>query len=88
MSKPIIAITMGDPNGIGPELVIKVMSDKDVYDYCRPFLVADPSAIKETARAIGKEIKTRSINDVSEAKFSVSTLDVFCPEGLHVPKIQ
>jgi len=88
MSKPIIAITMGDPNGIGPELVIKVMSDKDVYDYCRPFLVADPSAIEETARAIGKEIKTRSINDVSEAKFSVSTLDVFCPEGLHVPKIQ
>ncbi len=88
MNKPIIAVTMGDPNGIGPELVIKVLSDEDVYGYCRPFLVADPRAIKETARAIGKEIKTRSIYDVSEAEFSVSTLDILCPEGLQVPEIR
>ena len=88
MSKPIIAITMGDPNGVGPELAIKVLSEEEVYGYCRPFLVADPNAIEETARAIGKAIKTRSINDVSEAEFSFSTLDILCPIGLQVPKIQ
>ena len=88
MSKPIIAITMGDPNGIGPELVIKVLSDEEVYGYCRPFLVADPNAIRETAQSMSREINIRSINDVSEAEFSFSTFDILCPEGLQVPKIQ
>ena len=88
MRKPIIAVTMGDPNGIGPELVIKVLSDEDIYGYCRPLLVADPNAIAETAQAIGKEINIRSIMDVSEAEFSFSTLDILCPKGLQVPKIQ
>lgn len=88
MRKPIIAVTMGDPNGIGPELVIKVLSDEDIYGYCRPLLVADPNAIEETAQAIGKEINIRSIKDVSEAEFSFSTLDILCPKGLQLPKIQ
>lgn len=88
MSKPIIAITMGDPNGVGPELVIKVLSDEEVYGYCRPFLVADPNAIRETAQSMSREINIRSINDVSEAEFSFSTLDILCPEGIQIPKIQ
>ena len=87
MSKPIIAITMGDPNGIGPELVIKTLSDEGVYDYCRPFWVAATSAIEETASRLGTDISIRSIDDVSQVEFSFRALDVLCPEGLEVPKI-
>jgi 4-hydroxy-L-threonine phosphate dehydrogenase PdxA len=36
MSKPAIAITMGDAAGIGPELIVKVLSDPTVYDRCKP----------------------------------------------------
>ena len=32
--KPIIAITMGDPAGIGPEIIIKALSLKETYEKC------------------------------------------------------
>jgi ABC-type sugar transport system permease subunit len=41
MSRPVIAITMADAAGIGPELIVKVLSDPVVYDRCKPFIVGD-----------------------------------------------
>ena len=35
MEKPIIAVTMGDPAGIGPEIVAKSIADKATYDVAR-----------------------------------------------------
>ena len=36
---PVIAIPMGDPNGIGPEIVIKALADPQVFAWCRPLVV-------------------------------------------------
>lgn len=37
MNKPILGITMGDPFGNGPEITVKALADKSVYDRCRPW---------------------------------------------------
>ena len=42
---PIIGITMGDPSGIGPEIIIKALSDAKIYDICRPVVFGDPGAL-------------------------------------------
>jgi 4-hydroxythreonine-4-phosphate dehydrogenase len=39
--KPILGITMGDPAGIGPEIAVKALAEPNVYDICRPLVVAD-----------------------------------------------
>ncbi|MFA5779023.1 MAG: 4-hydroxythreonine-4-phosphate dehydrogenase PdxA [Elusimicrobiota bacterium] len=39
MSKPAIAITLGDPTGIGPEIVKKAISDKSVIKICKPIVI-------------------------------------------------
>jgi len=39
--KPIIGITVGDPAGIGPEIVIKAVGDRAIGDLCRPVLIGD-----------------------------------------------
>jgi 4-hydroxythreonine-4-phosphate dehydrogenase len=39
--KPILAITMGDPSGIGPEVVLKALAHPDVYDICNPLVIGD-----------------------------------------------
>ncbi|MDO8734942.1 MAG: 4-hydroxythreonine-4-phosphate dehydrogenase PdxA, partial [Elusimicrobiota bacterium] len=39
MIKPTIAITLGDPTGIGPEIVKKAISDKSVLKICRPVVI-------------------------------------------------
>ena len=54
MSKPILGITMGDPFGNGPEITVKALADKTVYDRCRPLVVGDAAAMEYAVKAAGK----------------------------------
>ena len=45
--RPAIAITMGDPCGIGPEVVVKALADPRVYAACRPVVVGNVHAMEE-----------------------------------------
>ena len=40
--KPVLAITMGDPAGVGPEIAVKALADPAIYDDCRPLVVGAP----------------------------------------------
>lgn len=74
--KPIIAITMGDPAGIGPEIVIKSLLRDEVYDLCRPLVTGDAAVIAYTAKILGYNVKVNSIESVTEAKFKQGEIDV------------
>ena len=37
--RPLLAITMGDPAGIGPEIVLKALAHADVYERARPLVI-------------------------------------------------
>ncbi len=39
--KPIIAVTMGEASGIGPEILVETLSGDEVYRHCRPPAVGD-----------------------------------------------
>ncbi|MEW6067639.1 MAG: 4-hydroxythreonine-4-phosphate dehydrogenase PdxA [Nitrospirota bacterium] len=42
-----LAITMGDPGGIGPEIIIKALSFPEIADYCDPVIIGDASVMEE-----------------------------------------
>ena len=44
--KPIVAITMGDPFGNGPEITVKALAKPELYDTCRPLVVGDASCME------------------------------------------
>lgn len=55
MSKlPIIGITLGDVNGIGPEVVIKTLLDNRISDYCTPVVYGSPKIITYWKKAINQ----------------------------------
>ncbi|HEX5774007.1 MAG TPA: 4-hydroxythreonine-4-phosphate dehydrogenase, partial [Geomobilimonas sp.] len=35
MQRPIIAVTMGDPTGVGPEIIARALRDPEVWSRCR-----------------------------------------------------
>ena len=39
--KPIVAITMGDPAGNGPEITVKALARRELYQDCRPLVIGD-----------------------------------------------
>ncbi|HCJ66185.1 MAG TPA: 4-hydroxythreonine-4-phosphate dehydrogenase, partial [Elusimicrobia bacterium] len=43
--KPSLAITIGDPAGIGPEIVIKTLAKKEVYQICQPVVIGTKSVL-------------------------------------------
>lgn len=54
---PRIAITMGDPAGIGPEIVLKALSGNELRSVCTPIVIGDLSFLRKTAADIGVEIE-------------------------------
>src|SRR5207244_8226622 len=60
--KPIIAIAIGDPAGIGPELSLKTALDPAVQEICRPVLVGDPTVIARHAAACALSPELRMVD--------------------------
>ena len=51
--RPVVAITMGDPAGVGPEVAVKALRHDVVWEACRPLLVGDPAVLEAAARICG-----------------------------------
>ena len=50
MPKPIVAVTMGDPAGIGPEVILKALADPAIKKSCRPLILGDWGVFERTRR--------------------------------------
>lgn len=74
--RPIVAISMGDPAGVGPEIVARAASRDLVHRLCRPLAVGDARAIARGAAAAAPQLRVRPIQRVSDAAFEPGVLDV------------
>lgn len=77
MSLPKLAITMGDPAGIGPEICARSLNHKEVYDLCCPLIVGDAKILQKAIELLGLNLQVNAIGDVKDAKFQYGTADIF-----------
>lgn len=83
--KPILAITMGDPAGIGPEICVRSLSHKSTYELCKPIIIGDAKIIEKSLQmltslskgAINADFTVNSVKDIKDAKFEHGTIDVY-----------
>ena len=72
---------MGDPFGNGPEITVKALVNRSLYDRCRPLVVGDASSMEYAAKAAeivsGIHLQIRPIHSVTEAQFQYGTIDVY-----------
>ncbi len=74
--KPTIAITTGDLCGIGPEVIVKALSDRALHAVCRPFVIGPAEWISQAAARFSQALSIRPIQTLSEARFDADVLDV------------
>ncbi len=74
--KPAIAITMGDPCGIGPEVVVKALSDQRVYASCRPLVVGNVYAMQRAVELTGLPLRINESNNPRDAGRDDRVVDV------------
>src|SRR5262245_66611120 len=51
-TRPRIGITMGDPAGIGPEVVLKAVAEDEVLRCCAPVIIGDAQLLAHNARTL------------------------------------
>jgi len=73
---PIIAITMGDPAGVGPEIAARALAREEVWECCRPLIVGDGQVLVQSVALVNAQLIPHSIADVTEARFDPIAPDV------------
>ena len=61
MSKPLIAVTMGDPAGVGPEIVAKSLASEAVTEVADCVIVGDKKCMENAIRIVGADLEIRVI---------------------------
>ena len=69
MNLPIIVLTLGDPAGIGPEIIMKALASPEVRAICRPLVVGDGERLRVAGKIVGSRLHVESLDDASEASY-------------------
>jgi 4-hydroxythreonine-4-phosphate dehydrogenase len=75
-TKPLIGISMGDPAGIGPEIIVKAFLHPEVHERCLPIVVGDARVMLQAVKNLQANLKVISIQQVEEALFAPQFLNV------------
>jgi 4-hydroxythreonine-4-phosphate dehydrogenase len=74
--KPIVAITMGDPRGVGPEVVVKALSREALHQVCCPLILGDPLILRRTVEVLGLRLKIAELEEGSILEMPKESLGV------------
>src|ERR671915_238079 len=77
---PFRAVTMGDPAGIGPEIVGRTLADPPSEVAARGLAVGDPPVLRRALEICGLDVRVHAIDSVSQARFEPGTIDVLDQE--------
>ena len=86
--RPFVAITMGDPAGIGAEVTVKALREASVYGKCRPFVVGNAAAIRAASDLAGGGMATRVVHSVDDVRGDAGGVDVLDIENLDYASIE
>ena len=76
MSKPLIAVTMGDPAGVGPEIVAKSLASEEVTDVADCVIVGDRKCMENAIRIVGADLKINVIQKPAEGQYEKGILNL------------
>ncbi len=71
-----LTITMGDPNGVGPEIIVRALDSPDVKRYCNPVVIGDAYAMEAALKLLKLPIKLKIINSPDESKTPARTINL------------
>lgn len=83
--RPLIGITMGDPVGVGPEILCMALDYTEIYDSARPVVIGDPEIMNMAAgiaRTGLKILKIRAVDDLQTAVYEPGVINLFPASGL------
>ena len=75
-SRPLIATMIGDPCGIGPEVIAKAWASGEPHKYSRPVLVGSAAVMEQAVGFAGLDLPVRVIDSVDQISDSPEVIDI------------
>lgn len=85
---PIIAIPLGDPAGIGPEITVKSLDKKEIYDVCRPLVIGHPGVLKQAMTFTGTRLAVHEVNEPLDGQYEHGTIDVLPIDNIEMDQLR
>jgi len=86
-SRPIVGITMGDPVGIGPEIILLSLCRPSIYKTCRPLVIGDLQILNTVKKCTQSDLNLNPINDPDGGKYKIGAVDVLNLSSLDPDRI-
>jgi 4-hydroxythreonine-4-phosphate dehydrogenase len=89
-TRPLLAITMGDPAGIGPEIALKALREPAVFERARPLVIGDRRILERASRWVGAPARLETVMDPAAGAYEPGTVTLLdlgnadpaaCPPG-------
>ncbi len=84
---PVVAITMGDPCGIGPEVVAKALAQQEIRDLCIPLVVGNVLVMSQALALVHSSLRTLEVQGVVDVDSSPATVSVLDPHNLNAEDV-
>lgn len=88
MNRPKIAIPMGDPAGVGPEIVVKTAVTKEIQDLCDLIIIGDRKVLEKAGRICGVNLQIHSIENVEDGNYQEGILNVIDLGNIDLEKME
>ncbi len=81
--RPVIGITMGDPVGIGPEIILKALSFSSIYKTCKPLVIGDLGVLELAKKSTSSSLKIKDVKTPVSGTYKYGQVDVLCLSKLN-----
>lgn len=88
MNRPKIAIPMGDPAGVGPEIVVKTAVAKEIQDLCDLVIIGDRKVLEKATGICGVNLQIHSIESVEDGNYQEGILNVIDLDNIDLEKME
>ena len=88
MKKPLIAVPLGDPAGIGPEIVVKSIADPELFALTDCIVIGDRKVVENAVKITGENLKVNVVNDPAEGDYSAGVLNLIDLDNIDMDKFE
>jgi 4-phospho-D-threonate 3-dehydrogenase / 4-phospho-D-erythronate 3-dehydrogenase len=76
MKRPVLGVTMGDPAGVGPEIIARAVAEPAVRAACRPVVIGAAATMREALALVGGAQTLHAVSRVADCRWAEGTVEV------------
>jgi 4-hydroxythreonine-4-phosphate dehydrogenase len=88
LKKPLIAVPLGDPAGIGPEIVAKSIADRELFKIADCIVVGDKKVVENAVKITGEDLAVNVVEDPAEGDWREGVLNLIDLDNIDMEKFE